>query len=63
MRDGRSDLSRADGRRIRAADRLHRRLRAADGEVAVNLEYWLSGAIVVLLLGYLMFSLLYPERF
>ena len=29
----------------------------------MNLEYWISGAIVVLLLGYLMFSLLYPERF
>lgn len=29
----------------------------------MNLEYWISGAIVVVLLGYLMFSLLYPERF
>ncbi|MFN8515930.1 MAG: K(+)-transporting ATPase subunit F [Thermomicrobiales bacterium] len=29
----------------------------------MSLEYWISGAIVVVLLGYLMFSLLCPERF
>ena len=29
----------------------------------MNLEYWLGGVIVLLLLGYLTFSLLYPERF
>lgn len=29
----------------------------------MNLEYWLLGAIVACLLGYLCFSLLYPERF
>ena len=29
----------------------------------MNLEYGISGVIVVALLGYLMFSLLYPERF
>jgi K+-transporting ATPase KdpF subunit len=29
----------------------------------MTVEYWLSGVIVVVLLGYLMFSLLYPERF
>ena len=29
----------------------------------MNLEYWLVGAIVAFLLGYLLFSLLYPERF
>lgn len=29
----------------------------------MSLEYWLGGAIVLVLLGYLLFSLLYPERF
>lgn len=37
--------------------------RAAEGEEVMNLEYWLCSVIVVALMGYLLFSLLYPERF
>lgn len=29
----------------------------------MNLEYWLSGVLVLLILGYLLFALLYPQRF
>ena len=63
VRDGGCVVRAAGGGLLRGDAELCHWLRAADGREPVNVEYVLSGLIVVVILVYLLVALLRPERF